>query len=95
MILLLFLCWLAYTAANVGRMNYSASLVAIIEKTGAAKNAAGLVASFFFFAYGIGQLVNGLLCYKYNSRIAIFGALVASSVINVALPFCPNADVMK
>lgn len=70
--LLLFLSWLAYTAANVGRMNYSASMVAVIEETGAAKDSAGLVASFFFFAYGAGQLVNGLLCKRYHTRIAVF-----------------------
>ena len=72
-VLLLFLSWLAYTAGNVGRMNYAASIVAIIEETGAAKTAAGLVSSFFFFAYGAGQFVNGLLCHKYNSRLFIFG----------------------
>lgn len=63
-ILLLFLSWLAYTAGNVGRMNYAASMVAIIKETGAAKTTAGLVSSFFFFAYGAGQLINGLLCHK-------------------------------
>ncbi len=52
--LLLFLSWFVYTAANVGRMDYSASMVAVIEQTGSSKNAAGLVASFFFFAYGAG-----------------------------------------
>ena len=93
--LLLFLCWFAYTAANVGRMNYSASMIAIIEDTGAAKDAAGLVASFFFFSYGAGQLVNGFLCRKYNTRIAIFIALAASAAVNVALPFCPSVNVMK
>ncbi len=93
--LLLFLSWLAYTAANVGRMNYSASMVAVIEETGAAKDSAGLVASFFFFAYGAGQLVNGLLCKRYRTRIAVFAALAASAAANLALPFCPGVEVMK
>lgn len=69
--LLLFLSWLAYTAGNVGRMDYAASMVAIIDETGVTKTAAGLVSSFFFFAYGAGQLINGLLCHKYNSRLFI------------------------
>lgn len=93
--LLLFLSWLAYTAANVGRMDYSASMVAIIEQTGSAKDAAGLVASFFFFAYGIGQFVNGFLCHKYNSRLVIFASLLLAATANIALPFCKNVDVMK
>ncbi len=93
--LLLFLSWFVYTAANVGRMDYSASMVAVIEQTGSSKNAAGLVASFFFFAYGAGQLVNGFLCHKYNTRFAVFGALILSAVMNVALPLCDSVTYMK
>lgn len=93
--LLLFLSWFVYTAANVGRMDYSASMVAVIEETGATKDAAGLVASLFFLAYGAGQLVNGFFCHKYNTRLMIFGALLFSAAANVALPFCPNAGIMK
>ena len=94
-VLLLFLGWLAYTAGNVGRMNYAASMVAIIEETGAAKTAAGLVSSFFFFAYGAGQLVNGLLCHMYNSRLFIFGSLALAAVANFCMPFCPSVSAMK
>lgn len=93
--MLLFLSWLAYTAGNVGRMNYAASMVAIIEETGTAKTAAGLVSSFFFFAYGAGQFVNGLLCHKYNSRLFIFGSLVLAAVANFCMPFCPSVSAMK
>lgn len=93
--LLLFLSWLVYTAGNVGRMNYAASMVAIIEETNAAKTAAGLVSSFFFFAYGAGQLVNGLLCHRYNSRLFIFGSLVLAAVANLCMPFCKTVSAMK
>lgn len=94
-ILLLFLSWLAYTAGNVGRMNYAASMVAIIEETGTAKTAAGLVSSFFFFAYGAGQFINGILCHKYNSRLFIFGSLVLAAVANFCMPFCSSVSAMK
>ena len=94
-VLLLFLSWLAYTAGNVGRMNYAASMVAIIEETDAAKTATGLVSSFFFIAYGAGQLINGLLCHKYNSRLFIFGSLVLAAVANFCMPFCPLVSAMK
>ena len=93
--ILLFCGWFVYAAANVGRMNYSASMVAIIESTGAQKDAAGLVASFFFFAYGAGQLVNGLLCKRYDSRIAVFSVLPVSAACNVAMTFCQTVDIMK
>lgn len=76
-------------------MNYAASMVAIIEETNAAKTAAGLVSSFFFFAYGAGQLINGLLCHKYNSRLFIFGSLVLASIANLCMPFCSSVSAMK
>lgn len=94
-ILLLFLGWLVYTAGNIGRMNYAASMVAIIEETNATKTAAGLVSSFFFFAYGAGQLINGILCHKYNSRLFIFGSLMLAAIANLCMPFCSSVSVMK
>ncbi|MDE5896218.1 MAG: MFS transporter, partial [Clostridia bacterium] len=93
--LLLFLSWFTYTAGSVGRMDYSASMVAIIAETGASKDSAGMVASFFFFAYGAGQLVNGLLCHKYNTRYAIFAALILSCGMNFVIPFLNSVSVMK
>ena len=63
---LIFICWAAYTAAYVGRLNYNASMVEILSQLGTTKEAAGTVSSFFFFAYGAGQFVNGILSKKYR-----------------------------
>ena len=92
---IIFICWLAYTAAYVGRLNFSASNVAIIEALGATKPDAGLVSSFFFFAYGAGQLVNGILSKRYNSKYMIFGSLTVSAVLNLLMPLCADISVMK
>lgn len=43
---LLFLSWLVYTVGSLGRMNYTASIVAIIWETGESKTSAGIVSSF-------------------------------------------------
>ena len=67
--LLIFLCWAAYTVAYVARLNYNASMVEILSQLGTTKEAAGTVSSFFFFAYGAGQLINGLLSKRYNTNI--------------------------
>ena len=61
---LIVLCFCVYTAGYIGRLNYSASLVEILDAFAADKAAGGLVSSFFFFSYGVGQLVNGVLCKK-------------------------------
>ena len=73
---LIFLCWLAYTTAYLGRLNFSACLVDIIDTLGTTKQAAGLVTSCFFFAYGAGQLINGILSKRYRPRIVIAAALL-------------------
>ena len=92
---LIFLCWAAYTAAYVARLNYNASMVEILSQTGTTKEAAGTVSSFFFFAYGAGQLINGLLSKRYNTKYSVAAALSASCIINLAMTFCQGIDAMK
>lgn len=92
---LIFLCWAAYTFAYVARLNYNASMVEILSQLGTTKEAAGTVSSFFFFAYGAGQLVNGLLSKKYNTKYSVAAALAGSCIINIAMTFCQGIDAMK
>lgn len=92
---IIFICWLAYTAAYVGRLNFNASIVAIISDLGVTKADAGLVSSCFFFAYGAGQLINGILSKKYNAKIMIFLSLAFSSVFNLLMPICGDISLMK
>ncbi|MBQ9912611.1 MAG: MFS transporter [Clostridia bacterium] len=92
---LIFLCWAAYTFAYVARLNYNASMVEILAQLGTTKEAAGTVSSFFFFAYGSGQLVNGLLSKRYNTKYSVALALGASSVINLSMTFCQGIESMK
>ena len=92
---IIFICWLAYAIAYVGRLNFGASIVAIVAETGQPKATVGLVSSFFFFAYGIGQLVNGILSKHYNGRYMVFGSLLISGVINFIMPMCSSVNLMK
>ncbi len=92
---LIFLCWAAYTFSYVARLNYNASMVEIISQLGTTKEAAGTVSSFFFFAYGAGQLINGILCRKYNTKISVTVALGASCLINLAMTLCTEIGQMK
>lgn len=93
--ILIFLCFLLYTTGYIGRLNYSASLVEILSKFGADKAAGGLVSSFFFFAYGAGQLVNGILSKRYNPRIVLSISLIGGAIINFLMPFAPGLSAMK
>lgn len=93
--LLIFLCWAAYTFAYVARLNYNASMVEILSQFDTTKESAGMVSSFFFFAYGAGQLVNGLLSKKYNTKYSVTLALAASCIINLSMTFCNGINEMK
>lgn len=92
--LLIFGCWLVYTAAYVGRLDYSASMVKIISELGITNDQGGLVYSCFALTYGIGQLINGLLCKHYNPKFVITGALGVSALVNVLMPLSGDWRIM-
>ncbi len=92
---LIFLCWLMYSSAYLGRLNFSANLIRIVEDLDITKAEAGLIASCFFFAYGIGQLFHGFMNKYYNPRIMIAVSLIGSAVINLIFPFSSSLIVMN
>ena len=89
------LCWAAYTAAYIGRLNLNAFIEPLRTQLDATKTDMGLVSSFFYFSYGAGQLLHGILSRKYNTRYSVAVALVGSAAVNIAMTFCTSAEVMK
>ncbi|MEE1245621.1 MAG: MFS transporter, partial [Acutalibacteraceae bacterium] len=79
----------------LGKVNYSANITQIIDFYDVTKTEAGIVPTFFFFAYGIGQIVNGLLCKKYNIKWMIFISLFISSSINLLIAVGSDFSIMK
>lgn len=86
------LCWFVYTFAYLGRYSYNANINLVIGDFGITHADAGLVSTFFFFAYGIGQVVNGLLCKKYNKKWIIPIVLFISSALNLLILRLPFAS---
>lgn len=84
---LIFVCWLMYLVAQLGRYSYSSNVTLIMERYGVNHADAGLPTTFYFFAYGFGQIVNGFLCKKYNKRYVLTFALLLSAGLNFALFF--------
>ena len=80
---LIFLCWLVYLISYVSRYSYNSNMNPIMSEFGIDKATAGLVATFYYFAYGAGQIINGLLCKRYNKRIMISASLLVSSIVNI------------
>ena len=93
--LLISLAWLVYTVSYLGKVNYSANITQIVDYYQISKADAGVVPSFFFFAYGIGQVVNGILCKKYNIKWMIFLSLFVSAAINLVVAVTPNFEIVK
>ncbi len=84
-ILLIVMCVLVYTVSYVSRYSYNANVVIIEELFGLPSKQTGLVGTFYFVAYGIGQVVHGLLCKRYNKKIIIPLVLLVSAIINVVI----------
>lgn len=93
--LLIFLGWLMYSVSYLGKVNYSANITQITDFYHITKAEAGLVPTFFFFAYGIGQVVNGILCKRYNIKWMIFISLSVSAVINFIIAVTACFDIIK
>ena len=93
--LLIALCWLVYASSYIGKLSYNANIVRIGPTFGVTKDECGMVSSFFFFAYGIGQIANGLLCKRYNIKYVIFGALTVSGVMNLLVAIAENFAYIK
>lgn len=93
---LIWLCWLVYSCSYIGKINYSANINLIQEYFQIEKySTVGLVGTLFFFAYGVGQVVNGVCCKKYNARWIIFASLMTSGVINLIIPLLPVFEPIK
>ena len=87
-IILIFLCWLMYVASYVGRYSYNSNITAIQTAFSLGKySSTGLVTTCFFFAYGAGQVVNGLLCKYpwYNKRYVLSVALAVCALVNLTV----------
>ncbi len=88
-IFLIVLCCLAYGFAYVGRYSYNSNISNIINEFGVSQASTGLIGTFFFFTYGVGQILNAFLCKYYPKRFVIAGSLLLSSIINCIMFFLP------
>ena len=92
---LIFLTWLVYATSYLGKVNYSANITQIVDFYNVTKAEAGLVPSFFFFAYAIGQVVNGIFCKRYNIKRMVWISLTLSGLINLAVALSTNFVIIK
>ncbi len=89
--LLIILCWLVYTISYMGRNSYSSNITRIEDFFSIKHADSGLVSTFFFIAYGVGQVVNGFLCKKYPKKyifpIVLFCGAFINLLVFIGIPF--------
>ncbi len=93
--LLILLCWLVYTCSYIGKLSYNANISQIGIAYGVNYSQTGMVATFFFFAYGAGQIINGMLCKHYNIKYVIAGSLLMACAMNLLVVNVPSFSVIK
>lgn len=86
---LIFICVLIYAISYVGRKAYDSNINEIMTFFGQEKSVVGLVGTFFFIAYAVGQVIHGLMCKYYNPRIIICVALFLTASINFIVALLP------
>lgn len=92
---LIWLCWLVYMCSYLGKVNYSANITQIETFFKVTHAQAGTVSTFFFFAYGAGQIFNGVFCKKYNVKYVVFGGLLVSGACNLGVAFLRDFAPIK
>jgi len=76
--------WLTYAAFYLGRLNLSPALPAIAESLQISLAQVGILGTFFFWCYALGQLVNGQIGNSVRPhRVILFGLLLIA-ISNIA-----------
>ncbi len=91
---LFWLCWLVYCTSYIGRLNYSAAMTVMINENVLDSGQAGFISMLYFFAYGIGQMINGFLGDRINPKRMILIGIGASAVANACMGLSRNFVVM-
>lgn len=89
------MCWLIYVVSYLGRYSYNSNVVPMAEFFGKSNTEIGWAMTLFFFAYGAGQIINGLLCKFYNVRYILSGSLIISAILNASIFFGLPFELIK
>jgi len=86
--------WITYASFYIGRVNFSVALPGIMAEFGWTKADVGAIGTALFWAYAIGQFINGQLGDKFGSRVIITVGLTVSALMNLLFGFSQAIGVM-
>ena len=81
------LLWITYASFYLGRVNLSVALPGLMDEFGWTKTQVGVIGAALFWAYAVGQLVNGFLGDRIGARVMIAAGLAVSALLNLAFGF--------
>ena len=93
-IFIIFISWLAYLISYLGRNDYSACLLEIVNSTGMTRASAGMISSSFALCNAIGQLISSMLVNKIPPIKLIAAEIFSVTIINLLFPASDNLYLM-
>lgn len=94
-LILIFLCFFAYTCSYLLKLGYNANIVCFEKEFSISHAEAGMVTTFFFFAYGSMQILHGIFVKKYPLRYVVPGAIVLGAILNLLAMTSPSFAAIK
>ena len=93
-IVIIFIAWLAYLISYLGRNDYSACILEIVNSTDMTRAAAGMISSSFALCNAIGQLISTIIINKVPPIKMISVEIFSVAVINLLFPASNNFYIM-
>lgn len=81
---------IVYMVSYLTRLDFEGLISEIVRAEGLEKSTVSICVTCLFITYGVGQLFSGFLGEKVQPKMLIFGGLMTSAVMNVAVTLCSS-----
>jgi len=92
--LLGFACTLIYAVSYIGRLNYSAALPYLLKTGLITKPQGGIISTAYFFAYGAGQLINGIAADRTEPQSQVLLGICGAALMNFIMTLAGSFPLM-
>jgi sugar phosphate permease len=86
--------WITYASFYLGRVNFSVALPGLMADFGWTRADMGVIGTALFWAYAVGQFINGQLGDRLGARVLVTIGLTVSALMNLLFGFSQAIGVM-
>ena len=83
------LCVILYACSYLCRKSFDSNINELMRFYSVSKSSVGLIGTFFFVAYAVGQVFHGIMCKRYNARYMVFTMALLVVILNVLMGAMP------